>query len=169
MYRAATDERSRFVGSSDHAVSEAFYFTDPEGNGVELYTDRPRESWEFRRGQIFMTTAYLDPNAYLKDHLRQDVLDAGPSQAGRVGHVHLAGGAISPWPARFYADTLGFDRTMTEYRGSPVRLGRRLPPPPRHEHVEQRWRPVPARPVSDSARWPSPSPDAPTSTRWPPG
>jgi catechol 2,3-dioxygenase len=117
VYRAATDERSRFVGSSDHSVSEAFYFTDPEGNGVELYTDRPRERWDYRRGQIFMTTSYLDPNAYLKDHLRQDVLDAGPSQAGKVGHVHLQVGDLEV-AGRFYADTLGFDRTMTEYRGA---------------------------------------------------
>ena len=44
VHRAARDPRSRFVGSSDHTVSEAFYFTDPEGNGVELYTDRPRDA-----------------------------------------------------------------------------------------------------------------------------
>ena len=45
VLRAAQDPRSRFVGSSDHLVSEAFYFTDPEGNGVELYTDRDRSTW----------------------------------------------------------------------------------------------------------------------------
>src|SRR5690606_3751532 len=44
VYRAAQDRRGSFVGSSDHLVSEAFYFTDHEGNGVELYTDRPRET-----------------------------------------------------------------------------------------------------------------------------
>ena len=44
VYHAAQNPRSRFVGSSDHLVSEAFYFTDPEGNGIELYTDRPRRS-----------------------------------------------------------------------------------------------------------------------------
>ncbi|MGC3995566.1 MAG: VOC family protein [Propionicimonas sp.] len=117
VYRAATDGRSRFVGSSDHTVSEAFYFTDPEGNGVELYTDRPRERWDYQRGQIFMTTTYLDPNAYLKANLSQDVLDAGPALAGRVGHVHLQVGDLDA-AGEFYADTLGFDRTMTEYRGA---------------------------------------------------
>ncbi|MFT4108377.1 VOC family protein [Propionicimonas sp.] len=117
VYRAATDGRSRFVGSSDHTVSEAFYFTDPEGNGVELYTDRPRDSWDYRRGQIFMTTTPLDPNAYLTANLNQDALDAGPALAGRVGHVHLQVGDLAV-AGDFYADTLGFDKTMTEYRGA---------------------------------------------------
>ena len=45
VLRAAQHPRSRFVGSADHLVSEAFYFTDPEGNGVELYRDRPRDQW----------------------------------------------------------------------------------------------------------------------------
>src|SRR5690625_5625352 len=47
VYRAAQDPRSRFAGSADHLVSEAFYFTDPEGNGIELYIDRPRDQWTF--------------------------------------------------------------------------------------------------------------------------
>src|SRR5699024_5029437 len=54
VLRAAQDPRSRFVGSSDHLVSEAFYFADPEGNGIELYWDRPRESWQWTGGQVAM-------------------------------------------------------------------------------------------------------------------
>lgn len=67
VYRAAQNPNGGFVGSSDHQVSEAFYFTDPEGNGVELYTDRPRDLWAHRNGQIAMTTTYLDPNEYLQN------------------------------------------------------------------------------------------------------
>ncbi|MGO3846638.1 VOC family protein, partial [Agrococcus casei] len=89
VYRAAQHPLSKFVGSSDHLVSEAFYFTDPEGNGIELYTDRPREAWTRERGQIMMDTTWLDPNRYLQSHLDQETVDAGPSIAGRVGHVHL--------------------------------------------------------------------------------
>src|SRR5438445_6759855 len=44
---AAQYEPHAFVGSADHLVSEAFYFTDPEGNGIELYFDKPREGWEW--------------------------------------------------------------------------------------------------------------------------
>ena len=76
VLRAAQDPRSRFVGSSDHLVSEAFYFTDPEGNGIELYWDRPRDQWTWSNGQVAMDSLYLDPNAYLSEHLTDDVAAA---------------------------------------------------------------------------------------------
>ena len=117
VYRAAQDPRSRFVGSSDHLVSEAFYFTDPEGNGVELYTDRDRDRWIHDGEQIRMATEYLDPNKYLQDHLSQRVVDAGPALAGAVGHVHLQVGDVATARA-FYVDALGFEATATGYPGA---------------------------------------------------
>lgn len=117
VYRAAQDSRSKFVGSSDHHVSEAFYFTDPEGNGIELYRDRPREQWEQKNGELRMETLYLDPNAYLQTHLDQQVLDAGAARPGVVGHVHLQVGDI-PTARDFYVDTLGFETTVTGYPGA---------------------------------------------------
>ena len=117
VYRAAQDPRSRFVGSSDHLVSEAFYFTDPEGNGVELYTDRDRSVWIHDGEEIRMATEYLDPNAYLQDHLNQRVLDDGPAVAGAVGHVHLQVGDLQTARA-FYVDALGFEATQTGYTGA---------------------------------------------------
>ena len=48
---AAQYEPRSFTGSADHLVSEAFYFTDPEGNGIELYWDRPRSQWSWRTAQ----------------------------------------------------------------------------------------------------------------------
>ena len=116
VYRAAQNPRSQFVGSSDHLVSEAFYFTDPEGNGIELYTDRPRSQW-IANGEIRMATNYLDPNAYLQRHLTQEVLDAAPGLAGRVGHVHLQVGDVQVARA-FYVDALGFESTATSYPGA---------------------------------------------------
>jgi catechol 2,3-dioxygenase len=117
VYRAAQHGRSRFVGSSDHLVSEAFYFTDPEGNGIELYTDRPRAEWGYTNGEIQMATKYLDPNAYLQRHLTQEVLDAAPRLTGRVGHVHLQVGDVAI-ARRFYVDALGFESTATGYPGA---------------------------------------------------
>lgn len=117
VLRAAQDTRGAFVGSSDHGVSEAFYFTDPEGNGVELYTDRPRDQWQRSGGQILMGTQWLDPNAYLQDHVTEEALAAGPALAGRVGHVHLQVGDIATAEA-FYVDALGFEATLTDYRGA---------------------------------------------------
>lgn len=117
VYRAAQHPLSRFVGSSDHEVSEAFYFTDPEGNGVELYTDRDRSLWTRRGNQIQMSTEYLDPNEYLRRHLDQATVDAGPSRAGKVGHVHLQVGALET-ARSFYVDALGFEITQAAYPGA---------------------------------------------------
>ncbi|MBO1901633.1 VOC family protein [Leucobacter weissii] len=103
----------RFQGSSDHLVSEAFYFADPEGNGVELYVDRPRETWRTGpRGEIRMDTIALDPNDYLRRHLTEaGTLDVADTPAS-VGHVHLKVGDIAT--ARdFYVDALGFAPTLT--------------------------------------------------------
>ncbi|UOQ61399.1 VOC family protein [Leucobacter rhizosphaerae] len=122
VLRAAQHPESRFVGSSDHLVSEAFYFTDPEGNGIELYVDRPREQWTRKNGQLEMGTSFLDPNAYLRTHLGSTHLDSGnpadqSGTPGRVGHVHLQVGDIAT-AERFYVDALGFEPTVTGYPGA---------------------------------------------------
>ena len=92
-----------FTGSADHLVSKAFYFDDPEGNGVELYWDRPRSAWRWNGTQVQMDTLPLDPNQFLKSNLVEQI--AG--KAG-IGHVHLSVGAIEP-ANQFYVQTLGFD------------------------------------------------------------
>jgi len=117
VYRAALEPRSRFVGSADHLVSEAFYFTDPEGNGIELYTDRDRSEWRYDNGNVRMDTIFLDPNTYLRDHLTQEAVDAGTARAGRVGHVHLQVGDLAA--ARdFYVGVIGFEKTLDTYPGA---------------------------------------------------
>lgn len=96
-----------FTGSADHLFSEAFYFTDPEGNGLELYRDRPRHEWTYdAAGTLQSATLPLDPNQFLARHL-----GAGTPGPAEVGHVHLQVGDIAT--ARgFYVDVLGFDVTM---------------------------------------------------------
>lgn len=112
VYSVARKYPQTFTGSSDHLVSNAFYFTDPEGNGVELYWDRDRSEWSWTHGAIEMNTLYLDPNAFLQEHLtEQAVLD--PIIGGaQVGHVHLQVGDI-PSAREFYVGQLGFDETAT--------------------------------------------------------
>ena len=58
--RRVTSTGRRFTGASDHLVSEALYLDDPEGNGIEIYCDRPREEWERDGGELKMTTLPLD-------------------------------------------------------------------------------------------------------------
>ncbi|WP_461108182.1 VOC family protein [Tessaracoccus terricola] len=93
-----------YTGAGDHLVSRAFYFTDPEGNGVELYHDRPREEWKWNNGQVQMATLWLDPIDFVQTNYSDDEL------GGVLGHVHLQVGDVAT--ARdFYVDTLGFDAT----------------------------------------------------------
>lgn len=117
VLRAAQDGRGQFSGSSDHLVSEAFYFTDPEGNGIELYIDRDRSEWQYEHGALQMSTLYLDPNAYLQRHLDENVVASVARTAGKVGHVHLQVGDI-PTARAFYVDALGFETTVDTYPGA---------------------------------------------------
>lgn len=95
-----------FTGSSDHLYSEAFYFDDPEGNGVELYVDRPRETWERdANGMLKAATNPLDPNAFLRTNLPQQPVAPPPAT---LGHVHLQVGDIG-MARDFYVDALGFE------------------------------------------------------------
>ena len=113
VYSVAQKFPNTFTGSSDHLVSEAFYFDDPEGNGVELYWDRDPSAWKWNGNTIEMATLYLDPNRYLQEHLTEaGATDVGASASG-IGHVHLKVGDIQT-AKQFYVDTVGFEVT-TEF------------------------------------------------------
>lgn len=118
VFTVATTYPNRFTGSSDHLVSQAFYFDDPEGNGVELYWDRARTEWSWVHGTIEMSTLFLDPNAFLREHLTDDSLAAHGSAPAVVGHVHLSVGDIATAQG-FYVDQLGFDLT-TGFAGQAI-------------------------------------------------
>lgn len=121
IYSVASKHPGTFTGSADHLVSEAFYFTDPEGNGVELYFDRDRSTWSWTHGRIEMATIFLDPNTYLREHLGQDGADAAASGLGLgdavVGHVHLSVGDIDS-AREFYVHRLGFETTADGWPGA---------------------------------------------------
>ena len=110
VYTVATTHPNRFTGSSDHIVSQAVSFDDPEGNGVEMYWDRDRTQWSWVHGSVEMATLFLDPNAFLREHLTDEAIAAHGSAPAVVGHVHLSVGDIAT-ARRFYVDQLGFDLT----------------------------------------------------------
>jgi len=103
----AARDRVPLAGLSDHFVSEAIYLSDPDGHGIEVYADRPRERWEGLVAQR-ITTAPLDV-----DDLLGELEDPASEPferlpAGTVmGHVHLKVAAIEPTVA-FYRDLVGF-------------------------------------------------------------
>jgi len=108
VYSIGTKSPGTFTGSADHLVSQAFYFTDPEGNGIELYWDRDRTLWSWTHGEVDMATLYLDPNTFVSEHMSKS-----PSTGHAVvGHVHLSVGDTAS--ARdFYVNRLGFETTAT--------------------------------------------------------
>ena len=101
-------------GASDHLVSEAIYLADPEGNGIEVYADRPRGAWTWAKGAIAMSTEPLDMQGLLST--AGDEPWRGFPEGGIVGHVHLQVGAL-PRAEAFYAGVLGLDIT-THYTGA---------------------------------------------------
>jgi catechol 2,3-dioxygenase len=110
VYSVATKYPGTFTGSADHLVSQAFYFTDPEGNGIELYWDRDRSAWTWTHGQVEMATLYLDPNTFISGHITEAGI-ADPSAGNAlVGHVHLSVGDVAT-AREFYVDRLGFETT----------------------------------------------------------
>ncbi len=110
VYTVATRHPGTFTGSADHLVSKAFYFTDPERNGIELYWDRARTEWSWTHGRVEMATLMLDPNAFLGAHLDEEAVRMAHERPAGVGHVHLSVGDVNT-ARRFYVDRLGFQTT----------------------------------------------------------
>jgi catechol 2,3-dioxygenase len=109
-------------GASDHLVSEALYLSDPEGNGIEIYRDRPREEWGYEPdGQVRMATLALDLDAVVGELPpaagAADYADPGVPDGARMGHVHLQVADLAQ-AERFYADVLGFDVVVRGYPGA---------------------------------------------------
>jgi catechol 2,3-dioxygenase len=100
------------AGASDHLVSEALYLRDPDGLGIEVYADRPRESWRTVDGQIQMDTAPLDLDSVMR--AASGVQWAGLPPGTRVGHVHLHVGDLEQ-AADFYHAALGLDKVVWSY------------------------------------------------------
>ena len=103
------------AGAGDHLVSEAFYLTDPDGLGIEVYADRPREGWQRIGRELVMGTEAVDARAL--------VAAAGPMPwvgmpSGTVmGHLHLHVGDLTA-ADRFYHVGLGLDRMAWSYPGA---------------------------------------------------
>jgi catechol 2,3-dioxygenase len=108
-------ELAVYAGMSDHLVSEALYLTDPDGLGIEVYADRPRNQWKFQEGQLTMATNPLnvpDLVAATKGE-KWTGMPAGTI----VGHVHLYVGDIEQ-AASFFHEGLGLDKVVWSYPGA---------------------------------------------------
>jgi catechol 2,3-dioxygenase len=105
------------LGAADHEVSEAIYIWDPDGNGLELYRDRPRASWTWENGQVRLPNDPLDFAGLIAEP-NVSALAAAPMPTGtHIGHVHLQVGDLDT-AERFYCDVLGFVVTRRLHDGA---------------------------------------------------
>jgi catechol 2,3-dioxygenase len=103
-------------GAADHLVSEAIYLWDPDGLGIEVYADRPRETWQARNDELVMTTERLDLRELV------ETAEVSPEWQGLargtvVGHMHLSVGDLHA-ARRFYHEALGLTLTVWSYPGA---------------------------------------------------
>jgi catechol 2,3-dioxygenase len=93
-------------GAADHGVSEALYLADPDGNGIEIYRDRPRAEWPFLGGQLRMGADPVDLDALLAEGSPADHRGLAPGTV--IGHVHLHVSRLDT-AQHFYVEVLGFE------------------------------------------------------------
>lgn len=105
--RHLVDTGTPVQGAADHRVSEAVYLADPDGNGIEIYRDRPRAEWPRIGDKIQMATDPLDAKGVLAEADREGRRLAGLPDGTTIGHIHLQVGEI-PAGEEFYVRRLGF-------------------------------------------------------------
>lgn len=103
------------AGAGDHLVSEAFYLTDPDGLGIEVYADRPRDTWKRDGRELRMATDPVDVRGLVQG--AGDTPWVGMPAGTEMGHVHLHVGDTTTAGA-FYGDAMGFDRIVWRYPGA---------------------------------------------------
>lgn len=106
-----------YEGLADHGVSESLYLSDPDGNGIEFYADRPREQWPRCNDQIHMITDPLDIKTLLREvELKTDTWTGIHPESG-IGHIHLRVSDLLR-AKTFYHNLLGLDVTQQDYPGA---------------------------------------------------
>ena len=112
--RMIAETGQRLDGASDHLVSEAIYLRDPEGNGIEVYADRPRDSWQRHGTEVQMDTVRLDLQGLMADGRAPW---GGAPEGSVVGHVHLQVGDVGQ-AEDFYINSLKMDRSAHVFGAS---------------------------------------------------
>nr|WP_106781016.1 VOC family protein [Lysinibacillus timonensis] len=103
-------EQNVRIGAGDHHVSEAIYLYDPDGNGIEVYSDRPEDSWIWQNDFVYMTTEQVDIPSVLRD---ADGAWNGLPEGTVMGHIHLSVSDLTA-SEKFYTEALGYD-VVTRY------------------------------------------------------
>jgi catechol 2,3-dioxygenase len=105
-------------GASDHLVSEALYLSDPDGNGIEVYWDRPRNEWQYDpNGEVKMSSDPINFDTLLKDGMHSSQDWSGMPIGTKIGHMHLQVSDIER-SAHFYNNVVGLDIMNSKYPGA---------------------------------------------------
>lgn len=120
--RRLAETETPVQGFADHFVSEAIYLADPDGNGIEIYRDRPRAEWYDARGQFRMGTAPLDVEGVLRELDERAPAGEGLAPGTVLGHMHLKIANVTREEA-FYRDVLGFDTMAKMHSAAFVSAG----------------------------------------------
>lgn len=116
----AIDGQLQIDGASDHLVSEAIYLTDPEGNGIEIYADRPKHVWGWDGNNVKMATERLNFENLLSTYKPANDDWKGAPQGTMIGHVHLRVGDAKE-AEQWWHEAMNFD-TVAHYGGQAVFL-----------------------------------------------
>lgn len=114
-FAAHLESRGAQVAMADHLVSEALYLWDPDGLGIEVYADRPRESWQHLGRELAMTTDPLNLQSVIASGRGEQWNGIPPGTT--MGHIHLHVGNLEQAEA-FYHRALGLDKTVWSYPGA---------------------------------------------------
>lgn len=106
--------RTMQLGAGDHFVSEALYFNDPDGNGIEIARDRPSDEWKWQDGIVDMGTVNIDAEGIIA--AAEEATWNGMPKETRIGHIHLHVASLKETES-FYVDGLGFN-IVTRYPGA---------------------------------------------------
>ncbi len=111
------ENKAKFQGFSDHIVSEAVYLADPDGNGIELYVDKPKDKWNWRLGQVEMDTLPLNLKVLTNELKDEDLKNDAIHPDTQIGHIHLKVSNLLK-AEKFYSHFLGFSVTNSAYSGA---------------------------------------------------
>jgi catechol 2,3-dioxygenase len=111
------ENKTKFQGFADHLVSEAVYLADSDGNGVELYTDKPEDKWKWTLGQVEMDTLPLNLQVITNELGENETITDGIHPDTKIGHIHLKVSDLFK-AEKFYNHLLGFNVTNSSYPGA---------------------------------------------------
>ena len=114
--RRLTENQYPIEGAADHLFSESLYLSDPDGNGLELYCDRPRAQWPMKNGLLAGASNPLDVPRLLAEAGTEPPPKEAPAGTD-IGHIHLHVAGL-PEAERFYHEYFGMDVTIRELPGA---------------------------------------------------